>query len=237
MPNWHQTQHTQSPANTERLFLARSRFPKCDRRSGAGCTPPLVFCCVRDHRSRSRRIGMLAERPVAGELFRSLISTTIGFPLRLPARYAQLDRNTTGARCANNSVATISMKVIILAGGFGTRLSEETSARPKPMIEIGGKPLLWHLMNLYASHGFKDFIVACGYKGELIKEYFHNFVVHNTDYMIDLRDGSRQTVNGSKIDWRIGLIDTGIDTMTGGRILRLKKLIGSEPFMVTYGDG
>jgi glucose-1-phosphate cytidylyltransferase len=129
------------------------------------------------------------------------------------------------------------MQVVLLAGGKGSRLAEETMTRPKPMIEIGGRPILWHIMHTYASYGYKDFLVACGYKGELIKEYFHNFLVHNTDYMIDLRDGSRQTVNGSQIDWRIGLIDTGIDTMTGGRILRLKKLIGNEPFMVTYGDG
>ena len=109
--------------------------------------------------------------------------------------------------------------------------------RPKPMVEIGGKPMLWHIMNLYAGHGFREFLVACGYKGEMIKEYFHSFFVHNSDCFVDLRDGSRSVVNSSPIDWRIGLIDTGLDTMTGGRILHLKKWIGEEPFMVTYGDG
>jgi len=129
------------------------------------------------------------------------------------------------------------MKVIILAGGRGTRLAEETSMRPKPMVEIGGKPLLWHLMKIYAHHGFKSFLVACGYKGEMIKEYFHNYFIHSSDYFLDLKDGSREIVNPNGIDWRIGVINTGLDTMTGGRILRLKKWINNEPFMVTYGDG
>jgi glucose-1-phosphate cytidylyltransferase len=105
------------------------------------------------------------------------------------------------------------------------------------MVEIGGKPMLWHIMSLYASHGFKDFLVACGYRGEMIKEYFHNFFIHNSDYVLDLSDGSEKVVNPARQDWRIGLIDTGIDTMTGGRILRLRSWIGDEPFMVTYGDG
>jgi glucose-1-phosphate cytidylyltransferase len=129
------------------------------------------------------------------------------------------------------------MKVVILAGGKGTRLAEETAIRPKPMVEIGGKPILWHIMRIYASRGFKEFLVACGYKGEMIKEYFHNISIHSSDYFIDLATGSRTVVNGCGIDWRIGLIDTGADTMTGGRILRLRKLIGNEPFMMTYGDG
>jgi len=129
------------------------------------------------------------------------------------------------------------MKVVILAGGKGTRLAEETSVRPKPMIEIGGKPILWHIMKIYAARGFTDFLVACGYKGEWIKEYFHNFSAHSSDYFIDLGTGERQVVNGCGIDWRVGLIDTGIETMTGGRLLRLRKWIGDEPFMVTYGDG
>jgi glucose-1-phosphate cytidylyltransferase len=129
------------------------------------------------------------------------------------------------------------MKVVILAGGRGTRLAEETSARPKPMVEIGGKPLLWHIMRIYAAHGHKDFFVACGYKGELIKEYFHNFYVHNNDYLIDLHDGTRKVLGSNGIDWRIGVIDTGLETMTGGRVLRLKEWLGDETFMVTYGDG
>jgi len=129
------------------------------------------------------------------------------------------------------------MKVVILAGGKGTRLAEETSIRPKPMVEIGGKPILWHIMRIYASRGFTEFLVACGYKGEMIKEYFHNFPVHSSDYFINLATGERTVVNGSGIDWRVGLIDTGNDTMTGGRLLRLRPLIGDQPFMVTYGDG
>ena len=129
------------------------------------------------------------------------------------------------------------MKVVILAGGLGTRLAEETSLRPKPMVEIGGKPMLWHIMHIYAQHGFNDFLVACGYKGELIKEYFHNFFVHTRDYVINLKDGSLDVINANGVDWRIGVIDTGVDTMTGGRLLRLHKWIGNETFMVTYGDG
>lgn len=129
------------------------------------------------------------------------------------------------------------MKVIILAGGQGTRLAEETVVRPKPMIEIGGKPILWHIMNIYAHHGFNDFLVACGYKGEIIKEYFHKIFVHNNDYVVDLRDGSIELVSPSKLDWRIGVIDTGLNTMTGGRIRRLRSWTGEDTFMVTYGDG
>jgi glucose-1-phosphate cytidylyltransferase len=129
------------------------------------------------------------------------------------------------------------MKVVILAGGLGTRLSEETTLRPKPMVEIGEKPILWHIMNIYAKYGHKDFLVASGYKSEFIKEYFYHFYIHNSDYMIDLKSGSLDIVNPNGIDWRIGVIDTGLNTMTGGRILRLKKWLEGEPFMVTYGDG
>jgi glucose-1-phosphate cytidylyltransferase len=129
------------------------------------------------------------------------------------------------------------MKVVILAGGRGTRITEESARRPKPMVEIGGKPLLWHIMSIYAHHGFKEFLVACGYKGEMIKEYFHNIFIHSNDYVVDLKDGSLKVLNTSGTDWRIGVIDTGLDTMTGGRILRLRSWIGDETFMVTYGDG
>jgi len=129
------------------------------------------------------------------------------------------------------------MKIVILAGGLGTRLAEETSARPKPMIEIGGKPMIWHIMSIYASHGYNDFIVACGYKGEIIKEYFQNFMVHNSDLFINLRDGSSRLANSATPDWRVGLVDTGLHSLTGGRLRRLKELLGGQTFMVTYGDG
>ena len=105
------------------------------------------------------------------------------------------------------------------------------------MVEIGGKPILWHIMQIYAKHGYKDFLVACGHKGEVIKEYFHNFFVRTSDYFVDLGTGSLDVVNPNGIDWQIGVIDTGPDTMTGGRVLRLKKWLGESAFMVTYGDG
>lgn len=129
------------------------------------------------------------------------------------------------------------MKVALLAGGLGSRLSEETSIRPKPMVEIGGKPILWHIMKVYAHHGYRDFLVAAGYKGEMIKEYFHNFFIHNNDYVVNLQDGSRELLNSGDIDWRVGVIDTGLDTMTGGRLLRLRRWLDESTFMVTYGDG
>ncbi len=105
------------------------------------------------------------------------------------------------------------------------------------MVEIGGRPILWHILNLYASHGYKDFLIACGYKGEMIKDYFHNFALLNSDYVVDFRDGSRQLVSGPGVDWRVGLIDTGLETMTGGRLLRLRPWLADGAFMVTYGDG
>jgi glucose-1-phosphate cytidylyltransferase len=108
------------------------------------------------------------------------------------------------------------MKTIILAGGRGTRLSEETITRPKPMVEIGGKPLLWHVMNTYAAHGYCDFLIACGYKGEVIKEYFRNFFVHNSDWTIDLATGKYEVSSSNSPAWRVGVYDTGLNTLTGG---------------------
>jgi len=129
------------------------------------------------------------------------------------------------------------MKTIILAGGLGTRLEEETTKKPKPMVEIGGRPMLWHIMSIYSAHGFKEFVIACGYKGEVIKEYFANFCLRHSDWCIDLSDGSHEIVNRFTPDWKIELVDTGMDTMTGGRIARLREQVGAQRFMVTYGDG
>lgn len=129
------------------------------------------------------------------------------------------------------------MHVVILAGGRGTRLAEETAARPKPMVEIGGRPILWHLMRFYAAHGHKDFVVACGYKGEMIKQYFRDIATHESDFFVDLRDGSVETVNASRLDWKVGLFDTGVNAMTGGRLKRLEPLLRDDTFMCTYGDG
>ncbi|MGH2651419.1 MAG: sugar phosphate nucleotidyltransferase, partial [Actinomycetota bacterium] len=123
------------------------------------------------------------------------------------------------------------MKVVILAGGLGSRLSEETVVRPKPMVEIGGKPILWHIMGIYAGHGYRDFVVACGYKGEAIKEYFRNFYFINTDLVVSLRDGSASTLNPQSPDWRITMVDTGLETQTGGRIRRLASVLGNSTFM------
>jgi glucose-1-phosphate cytidylyltransferase len=129
------------------------------------------------------------------------------------------------------------MKVVILAGGLGTRLSEETSVKPKPMVEIGGMPILWHIMKIYSHYGFNDFIVCLGYKGYVIKEYFANYFLHRSDITFDLSSNSVQIHNNSCEPWKITLVDTGYETMTGGRIQRIQKYIGNEAFMLTYGDG
>lgn len=129
------------------------------------------------------------------------------------------------------------MKVLLLAGGFGTRLAEETSLRPKPMVEIGGNPILWHIMKLYSHHGFNDFIILLGYKGFYIKEYFANYFLHQSDVTIDIKSGGMEILNNASEPWRVTLLDTGLHTMTGGRLKRAQKLVGNEPFMLTYGDG
>ncbi len=129
------------------------------------------------------------------------------------------------------------MKVVILAGGLGTRLSEETAVKPKPMVEIGGKPIIWHIMNIYASYGFNEFVVACGYKGELIKEYFLGFFQHHNDFVVDLETGRVETLSVKAPRWRISVVDTGRETQTGGRVRRLREWLGGERFMCTYGDG
>lgn len=130
------------------------------------------------------------------------------------------------------------MKAVILAGGMGSRLSEETVLRPKPMVEIGGRPILWHIMNIYSANGIKEFIIALGYKGEVIKSYFLNFYALNSDISVDLGTGETCFRNGAQPDWKVHLVDTGLHTATGGRLRRLRKWIGDDGvFMFTYGDG
>lgn len=129
------------------------------------------------------------------------------------------------------------MKVVILAGGLGTRLSEETQFKPKPMAEIGGYPILWHIMQIYAAQGFKEFVVALGYRGEVIKEYFHNYHLRSRSMTVHLRSGEVTLHDGPNEDWVVHLLDTGLHTETGGRIRQAAKYIGKEPFMLTYGDG
>ena len=132
----------------------------------------------------------------------------------------------------------VSMKVVILAGGFGTRISEESHLIPKPMIEIGGKPILWHIMKYYSTYGYHDFIICCGYKQYIIKEYFANYYLHTSDITFDFSDNNKMMIHNNKSEpWKVTLIDTGLNTMTGGRIKRVKDYIGDETFMLTYGDG
>lgn len=129
------------------------------------------------------------------------------------------------------------MKVLILAGGRGSRLSEETGLRPKPMVELGGKPILWHIMKTYSHYGFNDFIILCGYKGIMIKEYFANYQRHNSDLVIDMVNHTETNIKNYAEPWKVTLIDTGLDNMTGSRIRQVKEFVGNEPFMLTYGDG
>ncbi|MEY5048485.1 MAG: hypothetical protein RLZZ175_1844 [Bacteroidota bacterium] len=129
------------------------------------------------------------------------------------------------------------MKVLILAGGFGTRISEATDSKPKPMIEIGGKPILWHIMKSYSEHGFNEFVILLGYKSYVIKEFFANYFLHQSDVTFDLKNNSMEVHDNFSENWKVTLIDTGLNTFTGGRIKRAAKFIGNEPFLLTYGDG
>lgn len=129
------------------------------------------------------------------------------------------------------------MKAVILAGGFGTRISEATEYIPKPMVEIGGKPIIWHIMKIYSHYGINEFIICCGYKGYVIKEYFANYFRHNCDMTVDLSNDSISIHNNKSEQWKVTLIDTGLHTMTGGRIKRVQQYVGNETFCLTYGDG
>jgi len=129
------------------------------------------------------------------------------------------------------------MKVLILAGGFGTRLSEETVLKPKPMVEIGDKPILWHIMKIYAHYGYNEFVILCGFKGFIIKEYFANYFLHQSDVTFDLQNNSMEIHNNKSESWKVTLLDTGLETLTGGRVKRAEKYVGNETFMLTYGDG
>lgn len=129
------------------------------------------------------------------------------------------------------------MKVVILAGGLGTRLAEETAVRPKPMVEVGEKPILWHIMKLYSSFGFDEFVICLGYKGFMIKEYFSNYFLHNCEVTFDMRNQSMEVHENANEPWRVTLVDTGGATMTGGRLKRVRAHLGDETFMMTYGDG
>lgn len=130
------------------------------------------------------------------------------------------------------------MKVVILAGGFGTRISEETHLKPKPMVEIGNKPMLWHIMKIYSHYGYNDFVICLGYKSYVIKEYFANYFLHESDVTFDFRSDNKKIIHNVQAEpWRVTLVNTGLETMTGGRVKRIKDYINNEPFMLTYGDG
>lgn len=129
------------------------------------------------------------------------------------------------------------MKAVIFAGGLGTRISEESDLRPKPMVEIGGRPILWHIMKMYSNHGVKDFIICLGYKGYMIKEYFYNYYRHTADFKINLATGDYEVLNTDSEEWTITFIETGLETQTGGRLKRVKNYVGNETFCLTYGDG
>ena len=136
---------------------------------------------------------------------------------------------------ANNEILLV--KAVILAGGLGTRISEETNLKPKPLIEIGGMPILWHIMKIYSSYGINDFVICCGYKGYMIKEYFANYFLHNSDVTFDIKNNKMEVHQKSVEPWSVTLVDTGLETMTGGRLKRIKKFVSDDSFHFTYGDG
>ena len=129
------------------------------------------------------------------------------------------------------------MKVVILAGGFGTRISEESHLKPKPMIDVGSQPILWHIMKMYSSYGFNEFVICAGYKQHIIKEYFSNYFSHTSDITFDMQSNSIEVHNSYAEPWKVTVVDTGLNTMTGGRVKRIEKYVGDEPFFLTYGDG
>jgi len=129
------------------------------------------------------------------------------------------------------------MKAVILAGGVGTRISEESSLKPKPMIEIGGKPILWHIMKIYSTHGIRDFVICCGYKGYVIKDYFANYFLHVSDVAFDIANNKMQVLQNDAEPWKVTVVDTGLETMTGGRLKRARRYLDEEDFCLTYGDG
>jgi len=129
------------------------------------------------------------------------------------------------------------MKAVLLAGGLGTRISEESVLKPKPMIEIGGKPILWHIMKIYAAHGVNEFVICCGYKGYVIKEYFANYFIHNSDITFDVKNNNMEIHQNTAEPWKVTVVDTGEETMTGGRLKRVAKYVGHDDFCFTYGDG
>lgn len=129
------------------------------------------------------------------------------------------------------------MQVMILAGGYGTRISEESAIRPKPMVEIGGRPILWHIMKMYMAHGLSDFVICCGYKGHLIKQFFRDYVLDGADISFDMRDNTTKTLRSATEPWKVTLVDTGLESMTGGRIKRAARYLEEGPFCCTYGDG
>jgi glucose-1-phosphate cytidylyltransferase len=166
-----------------------------------------------------------------------------GGPARSRSTGASSDRSVTwrshadGAWSARTDAATVrEVKVVILAGGFGTRISEESAIRPKPMVEIGGRPILWHIMKIYASHGVDEFVICAGYRGYMIKEYFANYFLHMADVTIDLRTNAMTTHSSAAEPWKVTVVDTGDETMTGGRLKRIREFVGGETFCMTYGD-